>query len=261
MRILILLALLLPAAAHSQHREEDFSQYWSNNRIEVSIYELSDAKGNNIGKATLRFCAEDFSRSKQVRLEDPKRNPLDAVRVLESHLRIEDASNAQHIALSTFTPINREKYPHSFKTAASLQNATGQFFAQINLQTYKYRMLQYSYLEQEADQEHIIEKAYLENEFFNLLRSQNHAELPTGAISLVPSLLHLRPSRVLEAEAELQPHTEKPEELLTYSIKYDERSVLIHFQRRFPYIIEGWEEWQGTERQVSARRTQSTHER
>lgn len=239
---------------------EAFTQYWTTNNTEVSFYDLVDGAGKPIGKATLRFCVENFSRSKQVRLADAERNPLDVVQVLESHLRIADSEDNEHVALSTFTPTQREKYPHSIKTTASVQNTTGQLFAQINLQTYKYRMLQFSHIEQEADQEHVIEKAYLENEFFNLVRTLPHDQLPTGAFSLVPSLLHLRPSRVLEAEGELQPDSAKPDDLWVYSLKYDERSLHIRFQKRFPHLIEGWEEWQSGVKQVAAQRTQSTHE-
>jgi hypothetical protein len=251
-KILPYIFCLFPLLATCQTSSENsaFDKYWLQGKAELTGYKLEQARYGELhkGEAVLIFGAEDFSRSKQVKLDNPSRNPTDAIKVLKSHLTKKFATGIYDYSLtqSVFTPINRAKYPHSIKSTASLQDWNGHSFMQINLQTYKYRIQQFSYFENEADNEMILDKAYLEDELFNLIRI-NPAELPLGSISILPGslvsrLLHQSMS-ILEAEATLSAHATQPT-WQTYALEYKDsnRSLKIHFQNEFPHTIEGWEE-------------------
>jgi hypothetical protein len=242
--------LPLLATCQSSGENEQFDKYWLQGKAELTGYKLEQARYGELhkGEAVLIFVAEDFSRSKQVKLDNPTRNPTDAIKVLKSHLTKKFATGIYDYSLmqSVFTPINRAKYPHSIKSTASLQDWCGHSFMQINLQTYKYRIQQFSYFESEADNEMILDKAFLEDELFNLVRIDPE-ELPLGNIGILPGslvsrLLHQSTS-ILEAEATLAAHaTESTWQTYTLEYKDLNRSLKIHFQTAFPHTIEGWEE-------------------
>lgn len=238
------------AACQGQNKESIFNKYWLEGKAELTGYELRQARYGkmHVGEAVLIFVSEDFSRSKQVKLDNPSKNPSDAVKVMKSHFNKRFTTGVYDYSLtqSVFTPINREKLPHTMKVTTSVQDWCGHTFTQINLQTYKYRLQQFSYFESEADQESIVDKVFLEDEIFNVVRI-DPAALPVGSISVLPSsliarLLH-QPQRILEAEASLAPHATQAA-WQTYTLEYKElnRVFKVHFQAVFPYIIEGWEE-------------------
>jgi len=239
---------LLPLITSCQVKNSnEFEGYWYAGKAEISSYDLQQARYGEMrqGDAVLVFVTEDFSKSKQVKIENPQKNPSDAVKILKLNLTKKFNTGLYEYSLmqSVFSPIDRKNYEHTFKVSASAQDWCGQVFSQLNLQTYKYRFLQHSYFESEYDQEFILEKELLEDELLTLIRI-NPKLLPLGDISLIPNTLTARlrhtPLSTEEAEASLN----NKGEFSVYTVVYkkDKRSVQIEFQTAFPHRIEVFSE-------------------
>ncbi len=255
------LTFLLPALATCQTGNPaikpvptpspEFEKYWYQGKAELTSFDLQQARYGEYHKGTamLIFVTEDISKSKQVKLDNPMRNPTDAVKVLKMNLTKKFATGLYEYSTmeSAFTPIDRIKNPYTIKVSMSAQDWCGHVFCQLNLQTYKYRFQQFSYFEKDAaDVELILEKALLEEELFNLIRI-NPQHLPLGVFDMIPNTLTSRlrhtPVNVESAEATLAAHATLPN-CSTYTLWYrdSKRKLAIHFQTSFPYTIEGWEE-------------------
>ena len=61
-----------------------FNSYWFKGQAEISNYELSQARygATHNGETVLVFVTEDFSKSKQVKMDEPHKYKSDAVKVL-----------------------------------------------------------------------------------------------------------------------------------------------------------------------------------
>ena len=242
------LIFLLPFTTSCQVKNSnEFEGYWYTGKAEISSYDLQQARYGEMrqGEAVLVFVTEDFSKSKQVKIENPQKNPNDAVKILKLNLNKKFNTGLYDYSLmqSVFSPVDRTKHEYTFKVSTSAQDWCGQVFSQLNLQTYKYRFLQHSYFENEYDQEFILEKELLEDELLTLIRI-NPSLLPIGTINIVPNTLTARlrhiPLAVEEAEANLN----NKGEFSVYTVVYkkDKRSVQIEFQTAFPHKIEVFSE-------------------
>ena len=62
-----------------------FGDYWYQGKAEITSYEMEQARYGEIrkGHAVLIFVTEDFSKSKQVKLDNPQKDPEDAVKILK----------------------------------------------------------------------------------------------------------------------------------------------------------------------------------
>lgn len=231
-----------------EQEASSFDDYWYQGKAEISSYQLTQARYGELrdGKAVLVFMTEPFSKSRQVKTGT--NNIEDVVPILKLNVvkKFTTGIYDYSILKSVFTPVNLKKHPNSIKVSTSVQEWGGHTYTQLNLQTYKYKVRLHSYFEQEGDREYQIEQALLEDELFNLIRIDPKT-LPTGTIQLIPntataSLRHNLPE-VQEAAASLQTHATN-NDLMTYRIQYSntKRDLTIHFQKDFPYQIEGWED-------------------
>ncbi len=228
-----------------------FDQYWYQGKAEISSYTLSQARYGQLrkGDAVLVFVTEPFSKSRQVKTNPTPSNKEDVVSVLKLNAIKKFVTGVYDYSIlqSVFTPVDLQNQPHSIKVSTSLQEWCGHTYTQLNLQTYKYKVLLHSYFEEEGDHEHQIEQALLEDELFNRIRI-NPNTLPTGTIQIIPSTTIARLQHykldVREAEAQQKKHSSN-EEWMTYELSYNtapERRLSIHYQKDFPHQIEGWEE-------------------
>lgn len=229
----------------------DFDKYWYQGKAEISSYNLTQARYGQLrtGEAILVFATEPFSKSRQVKTKLTSNNKEDVVAVLKLNVIKKFVTGIYDYSIlsSVFTPIDLQNQPHSIKVSTSLQEWCGHTYTQLNLQTYKYKVLLHSYFEDEGDQEYQVEQALLEDDLFNRIRISPNT-LPTGAIQLIPSTsiarLHHHKLNMREAEAALKPHTSN-NKWMTYELSYNnapERRLSIHYQKDFPHQIEGWEE-------------------
>ena len=248
-----LLSLLMLSSSYvlmDQPYQEDppsFEDYWLKGNGEVNSYSLKQIRYGEVheGEAVLTFSAEDFSRSKQVRLDFPEKAGSDAVKVLKVN-QIRKFSTGIYdysILQSAFTPIDLEKYPNSMKVTTSIQDWNGHVYSQLNLRPYQFILQLLSYFESEGDQEFQLEKALLEDEIWNLIRIDPKA-LPEGNIQIIPSMITARLRHYALGVEDARAKLDSGKKTSTYEIDFidSDRKLKITFQTEFPHVIEGWEE-------------------
>jgi hypothetical protein len=242
--------LLLPLQFSSTVNQPDtdpFEEYWLSGNGEINTYRLQQMSFGEVheGTALLLFNVEDFSKSKQVRLDYPEKAGSDAIKVLKSNQirSFNTGVYGNNIMQSVFTPIDLEKHPNSIKVTTSVQNWMGQVFTQLNLRPYQYFFKINSHLETEGDQEFQLNKAFLEDEIWNNIRI-NPDDLPTGSIQIIPSMITARLRHLALGVEDARASLQKGKEFSTYEINFTEsdRNLKIKFRTAFPHVIEGWEE-------------------
>ncbi len=236
-------------AAPDPQNTEEFKKYWYSGNAEITTYKLEQARYGEVhkGYAVLIFVTEDFSKNKQVKLDNPSANKDDAVKVLKLNLikKFNTGIYRYSIMESVFTPVNAKNNPNTLKLTSSSQEWCGNVFTQLNLDDNNYNLELFSYFESEGDKKYQIEKTFLEDEIFTRIRL-NPLGLPTGNISILPSLIvsrlkhqEINPVKAFATLKEI-PETNEMNYLLKFSDT--ERKLSITFEKNFPYEIVSWEE-------------------
>jgi hypothetical protein len=230
----------------STNLPEEFKNYWYQGQAELSSYQLEQARYGAVheGKAVLIFVTEDFSKKKQVKLDNPQEAGNDAVNVMKLNYvkKFNTGIYPYSMMKSVFTPVDHQQYPHSLKVTTSSQEWCGHTFTQYNLDGNNYDVLLHSYFESEGDRGFSLNAALLEDEVWNIIRLNPDA-LPTGEIDIIPGTFYQRlghqEAKVAKATASLEGTETK-----TYTLVYPEydRTISIEFQAEFPHKIMGWEE-------------------
>ncbi len=227
--------------------DDDFKKYWYAGKAEISGYSLLQARYGEIreGTAVLVFVTEDFSKSKQVKLDNPTKEGSDAVNILKFNFTkdFNTGINPYSMMLSAFTPVHRTDELPTLKINASVQEWGGQSFVQANWNADGYALKQYSYYEKEGDRDFQLGKIMLEDELWNLIRLSPE-NLPSGEMQMLPSLFYLR---LLHKEVKPYKATLTPGEwegMRTFKVSYPEldRSLMFIYESEFPYKILLWEE-------------------
>ncbi|NNE47587.1 MAG: hypothetical protein HKN37_13115 [Rhodothermales bacterium] len=227
-----------------------FGDYWYQGLAEITSYDLEQSRYGAMhpGTAVNIFVTEDLSRSRQVKLDDQGNGDRDAVTVLKLNAtrKFNTGIYPYSIMTSVFTPVNRDRDPHTLKLTASIQEWCGQTFAQLNRTADGYRARHYSYFEDEGDADEQIAETVLEDELWNIVRL-NPTDLPTGAIRVMPAASYLRFSH-----SEWKPQSASASvgrvngesDLMEFRLTYDgiPRELLIRYRAAFPFEIEYWEE-------------------
>lgn len=226
---------------------QEFNDYWFSGTAEITSYTLSQSRYGEVhdGEAVLVFVTEPFSKSKQVKLDYPARVGEDKVPVMKMNFtkKFNTGIYPYSMMLSSFTPIDAYKYPHTIKTTVSIQEWCGQVYTQLNLNKEKYNVTSFSYFESEGDKEQSIKRTWLEDELWNRIRL-DFKSLPTGEIDLTPGLFFSRlrhePIDPQKAQASLKTEGTKS----TYSLEFpsQKRELSITFESTFPHKILSWEE-------------------
>lgn len=265
---LVLAFLLLPffAACNSSDREgveeEQFAKYWYQGKAEINVFDLHQSRYGQVrpGKAVMIFVTEDFSKSKQVKLDNPEDRPSDAQKVMKLNMTREFVTGVYpyHTMLSVFTPVNEEA--PSPKLTGSVTEWCGQSFTQLNFKSGKYNAKLFSYFESEGDTESKID-AQAEEEIFNLIRL-NPDLVEMGNRSLIPSLLFQRFAHIpLQAEQATVSKREIGSNQAEIEVAYSEigRKLMVRFNQFFPYEIvafqEVWTKADGKQEVTTATRT------
>ncbi|EIM76428.1 hypothetical protein A3SI_10459 [Nitritalea halalkaliphila LW7] len=220
--------------------------YWFKGEAEITSFTLEQARYGEVhpGEAVLIYVTEDFSKKKQVKLDDPRGKDVLNVLKLNSIREFETGVYKYNTMVSIFTPTKVQRA--SPKITASVQEWCGQSFTQLNHNSddgYSWRM--YSYFESEGDQSGSV-NGLAEDELWTLLRIQPEA-IPTGSVKLFPSVLENRlrhvPIEAHEAFIRIQDISESRRQL---EVTYGDtgRTLKIDFLSAFPHEILGWEESQ-----------------
>ncbi|RDV14944.1 hypothetical protein DXT99_11690 [Pontibacter diazotrophicus] len=242
--------------ANQSDRKVDFDafgDYWYQGKAELNSYDLEQYRygEKRTGEAVLIFVTEDFSKAKQVKLDNPQENEQDAQKVLKLNMTKNFITGIYpySMMLSSFTPVY-DKVP-AVKVAASVQEWCGQTYTQMNRQAGGYNVELRSYFEREGDQQLTVD-ARAEDEIWNLIRL-NPKEVPTGKLKLIPGLLDQRlthiPLEAQDATITIQPAQAgvadfEAGKLSVCTVTYESypRVLRIYFSSAFPYEIAGWEE-------------------
>lgn len=231
---------------HSQ----DFKDYWYGGKAEITSYKLEQARYGELheGYAVLVFVTEDFSKSKQVKLDNPQSAESDSVKVLKlNRIKKFDTGVYRYSMMdSVFTPVYMNEYPNTLKLTSSSQEWCGNTFTQLNLDDNGYDVRSFSYFESEGDQKHGLQKEILEDELWARIRLEPES-LPQGRIKIIPAAMASRLThnelKVEIAEATL---VENPDDssLMDYTLVYDDsgRTMKITFGKLFPHHIISWDE-------------------
>lgn len=229
----------------SGYDSDEFRNYWYGGKAEVNSYHLSQSRygENREGKAMLIFVTEGFSKSKQVKLDDPEAAGADKVTTLKLNYTKNFVTGIYpySMMLSSFTPVSRNQFPNTLKVTMSSQEWCGHVFSQINLDKNKYKVDSYSYFEQEGDQHFAVDKVLLEDELFNLIRLDPDL-IPQGKIKILPGLFFTRLGHkdLKPMEATLTKKIDTAN--WTYQLQYPGRKLTISVENQFPHKILGWEE-------------------
>jgi hypothetical protein len=226
---------------------KEFSNYWYQGEAEITSYKLEQARYGEIhqGHAVLIFVTEDFSRSKQVKLDQPESAGEDRVKVLKLNLNKKFNTGIYPYSMmsSIFTPVQWGPDGASLKITTSSQEWCGHTFTQFNKIESGYDVSLSSYFESEGDQNLSLPRGIPEDELWNAIRL-NPDNLPTGKTDLIPGTMYqrLRHRELKVHQAKI--NLESDEQLMHYTVTYPDlnRTLTIHFRKDFPYEIEGWEE-------------------
>ena len=260
MKNLILLPFLLilfQACAQKTEKEsqekvnlklnEQFGDYWYQGEAELTSYNLEQVRygEKREGEAVLIFVTEDFSKSKQVKLDNPKEAGDDAEKVMKLNFtkKFNTGIYPYSIMTSVFSPVYPENDLHARKITTSVQEWCGHVFMQLNNKGKDYNLLARSYFESEGDVEVNLDKIWLEDELWTLLRLDPN-QIPEGEIQLFPSTQYLRLKhkelKVYTANLSIIKNDSLNE--LNIEIPELEREISIFYKKEHPYQIEKWKE-------------------
>ncbi|WKV12681.1 hypothetical protein [Marivirga harenae] len=226
---------------------EKFGDYWYQGKAELSSYDLEQVRygQKRDGEAVLIFVTEDFSKSKQVKLDNPSANPEDAEKVLKLNFtkKFNTGIYPYSMMTSVFAPVYPKTDLHARKITTSVQEWCGHVFMQLNNEEDKYNLFSRSYFESEGDIDMSLDKIWLEDELWTLLRL-DPSLIPTGEVQLLPSTQYLRLKH-----KESKPYTSQITIIekdtvneLKIEIPELKRKVSIIYQNQHPYQIESWKE-------------------
>ena len=226
-----------------------FADYWYAGEGELNTFDLDQLRYGEMrkGEVVMVFVTEDFSKSKQVKIDNPDKYPGDKVSIMKlNHIRrfvtgIYDYSMMQ----SVFTPIDQNKKNHSLKLSTSVQDWCGHAYSQMNLEGDKYKVTSYSYFETEGDQTTKLKADLLEDELWTLIR-MNPENIQEGNYNVIPSTFYTRLTHDPSIAKQARVRKEKQEhiELLVLEYLHLDRTLTIGYMPSFPYKILSWEEIQ-----------------
>ncbi len=225
----------------SRNISTEFKDYWFDGKAEITSYKLMQERYGEIreGTAVNIFVTEEFLPEEQVKANTSSTtNSL--VMKLNQMKNFNTGIYPYAIMSSSFSPISTTG--HALKISNSVQEWCGQVYMQLNNRD-DFEIEAHSYFEGEADQKLSLQKTWLEDELWNLIRI-NPEELPTGDLSVIPSFeyIRLRHKEIKEykAFANLKPG----DSITVYTLNYIDlqRQLQLFFKSRFPYEIEKWEE-------------------
>ncbi|WP_375579043.1 hypothetical protein ABWH96_18805 [Marivirga tractuosa] len=226
---------------------EQFGDYWYQGEAELTSYDLEQVRygEKRKGEAVLIFVTEDFSKSKQVKLNNPKEAGDDAEKVLKLNFtkKFKTGIYPYSIMTSVFSPVYPESDLHARKVSTSVQEWCGHVFMQLNNKGNNYNLLGRSYFESEGDIEIDLDKVWLEDELWTLLRLDPN-QIPEGEIQLFPSTQYLRLKhkdlKAYTANVSIIKNDSLNE--LKIEVAELERELSIFYKKEHPYQIEKWEE-------------------
>jgi hypothetical protein len=220
--------------------------YWFDGKAEVASYTLSQNRYAELhnGHAVLIFVSEDFSKSKQVKLDNPDSAGDDKVPVLKMNLTKSFLTGIYPYSIinSVFTPFDLSG---TIKTSCSVQEWCGHTFSQLNKTPTGYKSTEYSYFEGEGDKQKVINNAILEDELWTMIRIKP-SKLPTGSIQIIRGhqavRLQHQPCEIINANITKTSADMDGRKVEVLNVATEGRTLTIYYDKEFPHTIRGWDE-------------------
>lgn len=217
-------------------------EFWNDGKAEVSSYKLSQARYGEIheGNAVLVYVTEPFSTKSWTKADNFSPDNKEVLK-LNFTKKFNTGVYPYSMMTSSFFPLKAGK--SSLKIACSSQEWCGHTYMEMKNKS-DYNLQIHSYFQTEAQEPFTIQKNYLEDDFWTILRL-NPEELPLGETKVIPSFFYLR---LMHKDAKAYTcsitKVKKSDSEMTYSLFYPElkRTVLIHYESTFPHRIVSWEE-------------------
>lgn len=229
------------------YTSNEFKRYWYEGKAEISSYKLSQSRygEQREGTAVLVFVTEDFSRTKQVKLDNPAMTEHDKVNVLKLNFMKQFITGIYPYSMmqSVFTPVMRNHDEHTLKTTMSTQEWCGQVYVQMNYSGDGYDIKSHSYFEEEADRSYKTDGILLEDELWNIVRL-DHTALPEGTFEIIPALFHSRLNHLDTKPYQANGKKSLTNDTAVYLLEIPEikRRLTIRYEIKFPHRILSWEE-------------------
>jgi len=227
-------------------RDPSWNEYWYAGDAEVNFYELQQDRYGETrnAEAVMIWVTEDFSKSRQVKLDDPGSAGDDKVSVLKLNFNRKFVTGIYDYSImqSVFTPIDIAYRP-SLKSTCSVQDWCGQAFSQINREGEAFRYRCFSYFESEGDAERSWRGALLEDELWTTLRIAPEL-IPLDSADIIPSMAFLRLSHVEPRpyRAVISQETDGKEKTLEVRYTELERTLTVRYLDVFPFVVTSWSE-------------------
>jgi len=247
--LILVVAFMFSCGRPEQRENIDFERwgsYWFQGEAEISSFDLTQYRYGEAreGTAVLVYVTEDFSRSNQVKLDDPQAAGRDAQTVLKLNQTRNFITGIYPYSMMTsvFTPVREQS--QAVKITSSVQEWCGQSFIQLNLNSGdSYSGQLNSYFEAEGDESFSI-SGLAEDDIWNLIRIDPE-QIPLGGLNVFPSMMYQRFTHQglasEEAFIRIQDISPQRRQLeLTYGS--GRRTLKIDFRREFPHEIMAWEE-------------------
>ena len=231
------------------HKVPQFDSYWNQGKAEITSYDLKQARYGEVhdGEAIVIFVTEEFSKEKQVKLDNTA-IPLDQkIPVLKMNMtkQFNTGIYQYNMMLTSIVAAGGVAPWQAIKLSATCIEWCGQVYTQLNLRNDHYDYSQHSYFESEGDITKHINRYTTEDAIWNLIRINPDSLISSDSIMIIPSLLYAR-----LAHKELKPYLAHTSKMvldtgnMVYHIQYPEleRSLYIEFTPDFPYSILKWTE-------------------
>lgn len=228
-------------AVKNRDLTQDFKDYWYRGTAELTSYRLSQERYGELhdGTAVMVFVTEDFLPEIQVKANQRSEATVPVLKMNQVK-KFTTGIYPYSVMTSTFSPLHHTG--HAIKVSNSIQEWCGHFYGQLNNRKL-YEVSTHSYFEGEADQLFSLEKTWLENEIFNLIRIHPE-ELPTGKINIIPGFEYTRMNHKELKSHNASASVQQGDSISIYTLTYPDlkRELAIYFHSDFPYEIERWEE-------------------
>ncbi len=229
-------------------RQYILGPYWYQGRAEINHYKLLQVRYNELhqGIATLIFVTEEFSKVKQVKIDNPDPNNTDVQPVLKLNFikKFHTGIYPYSMMMSTFMPLGQEVQANAIKTTCSIQEWCGHAFSQLSHRGDFYEYQSFSYFDNESDIREKLPIAVQEDELWNIIRI-NPTLLPQGQFHILPGSFYHRlkhiPIKATGANAWLNIHSDSTY-LYTIVMQDLKRTLKIEYKGEAPYEIISWEE-------------------
>jgi hypothetical protein len=235
-------ATAVSSALISKVKNNDFADYWYQGEAEVNSYRLEQARYGEVrnGDAIFVFVTEDFSKSKQVKLDNAAAAGDDKISILKLNTLRKFKTGIYDYSMmeSIFTPVDIKNNPHTLKTTTTSQDWCGHSFTQFNLEADKYKITEFSYFESEGDKTIKTDDVLLEDELWTRLRI-NPGSIPEGTVELIPGTFftRLKHKELKPKQATISMQKGEDVSILNVVYMHLERSLTVRFESEFPFKI------------------------